>query len=186
MRSNIRRYLWPLAAALLVVATACSDSESDVEVAAPADGTGEESAGDWVSHTLGTFAADREIVGAPIDDGVAVLTVEEPGDVRGFRLEPDGTIREASVDAGQAEFRMVTAITDGPSGLVATGNDLHPDFENFVLTSPDGLAGPSQRRPDSTCRWMSSTSSRPTTRTSPSGPCASPTTRLAVASCPPS
>lgn len=67
-------------------------------------------------------------------------TDEEPGEVRGYRLEPDGTVREASVDAGQAEFRMVTAITNGPSGLVATGNDSHPDFENFVLTSPDGLS----------------------------------------------
>lgn len=139
MSRNIRRYLWPLATALLVLASAaCSDSESDVDAGGPSDRPGEESDGDWVSHTLGTVAADREIVGAPIDDGVAVLTVEEPGEVRGYRLEPDGTLREASVDAGQAEFRMVTAITNGPSGLVATGNDSHPDFENFVLTSPDG------------------------------------------------
>jgi hypothetical protein len=140
MSPNIRRCLWPLAVALFVLAAGCSDSDSDVDAGGPSEGPIEASDGDWVSHTLGTFAADREIAGAPIGDGIAVLTVEEPGEVHGYRLEPDGTIREASVEAGRAEFRRVSAIANGPSGLVAIGNDSHPDFQNFVLTSPDGLS----------------------------------------------
>lgn len=131
------RSVW-LLSALLVLAAACSGSGSDVDVVAPADRSDEEPTGEWVRHTLGTFAADREIVGTPFGDGIVVLTVEEPGDVRGYRIEDDGSLEEASVDVGTSEFRSVTAIANGPKGLVATGNDQHPDFQNFVLTSPDG------------------------------------------------
>jgi hypothetical protein len=140
MSRNVRLRLWFVAAVLVALATACSDSESGVDAGGPTEGPAETSDGDWTSYTLGTFAADREILGAAIGDGVAVLTVEEPGEVRGYVFEPDGTVEIAAVEAGRSEFRMVTAVTDGPNGLVATGNDLHPDFENFVLTSPDGLS----------------------------------------------
>lgn len=110
------------------------------DAADPSKPSTEEGDGKWTQHTLGTFAADREIVGTSFDGGIAVLTVEEPGDVRGYRIKADGSLEEASVDIGTAELRMVTAITDGRTGLVATGNDLHPDFQNFVLTSPDGVS----------------------------------------------
>jgi hypothetical protein len=129
-----------IVAALLVLASACGGDGSDVEAVGPSAATAEEQDGEWITHTLGRSVPDREIVGAAMGDGVAVLTVEEPGAVRGYRLEADGTLEEASVDIGASASRMVTAITDGPKGLVATGNDLQPDFTNFVLTSPDGTS----------------------------------------------
>lgn len=139
MRQIASRSLPFIVTAALVLAAACSGSDSDVDAVGPSEASAEEGDSEWIKHTLGTFAADREIVGTPFDGGIAVLTVEEPGDVRGYRIEADGSLKEASVDIGTAEFRMVTAITDGPNGLVATGNDLHPDFQNFVLTTPDGV-----------------------------------------------
>ena len=65
--------------------------------------------------------------------------------MRAWRIRPDGSASEASVDAGTSEFRVLTAVVDGPGGLVATGHDWQPAFTNFVLTSTDDGATWSER-----------------------------------------
>ena len=137
MRQVRGRSVW-FVAVVSALASACAGSGADVDAGRTAEGAVEAQDGEWITHTLGPWVADREIVGAGFGDGIAVLTVEAPGDVRGYFLTADGTLERGSVGIDSSEPRLVTAITDGPNGLVATGNHVQPDLPNFVLTSPDG------------------------------------------------
>lgn len=132
---------WLVLTVFVLLAAACTGSGPEVEVVGSADGGDRavDRVGEWTRHTFGTLAADRQIVGTPFGHGVAVLSVEEPGDVRGYLLTADATVQKASLDVATSEFPLVTAITDGPNGLVAIGNDVHRGFRNFVLASPDGV-----------------------------------------------
>jgi hypothetical protein len=136
MRSRSWRWVRAVAAATVVVlvAGACGDSTG---TAGPS-GQPEAVAGEWVRHPLGSIGGDHRFAAAPFGDSVAVLTVDQPGNLRAHLVADDGSVEEAVVAVEPARGRIVWALADGPNGLVALANELEPEIRALVLSSPDG------------------------------------------------
>lgn len=94
--------------------------------------------GQWVTHELGPLASESDIQAATVGDEVSILTVEGDNRVRAFRVDDDLALKEVTYDGNTAQLRRLTAMSDGPAGLVAMGTDLLPDGRNVLLSSPDG------------------------------------------------
>jgi hypothetical protein len=120
-----------VAAVVVWTAGACGDPTG---TAGP---TGE-AAGVWVRHPLGSIGGDQRVAAASFGDRVAVLTVDQSGNVGGHLIRGDGSVEEATVAVEPDRDRILWAVADGPKGLVALGNHLQPEIRAVVLGSADG------------------------------------------------
>lgn len=130
-------------AAVAIVAglalSSCVSVDSGQRSQGPEQSTSTDANGQWVTYTLGPASSDTQIQGAALDEGMAILTFSEDDDVtRAFRLTAALTVEEAAYEGKPAELRRITAMTDGPAGVVAIGSDLLPDGRNVLLTSVHG------------------------------------------------